>query len=356
MTRFRGTWAEFRRTAVIVACAQTLAACSGSTTSYPMGEPFTHQALPAAIPSSPVMLVTLPSVNQLAVVDPTTLSIAGLIDVPGNPRALVSNPTRPEAYVAVDGGSVISIVDYRTPRVRGSIAVPSGVARFVVSGTGDRLYAVNTVGTVSVISIVQQRVLSTVNLGVSTVGIAFSTANHRIFVSMPESNRIAVINSDTDRREPDIFMGRCGRAKCKAYDLVSSYDGSYILAACNAGIVSAVEAQTDTIVSKFGVGLHTGAFLGINPLTSFAAMVDQEFNQYLFLVPTTPPFKGGSEIRRFHPPSHVVDVAFSPDSGAPYGAQVGGSETSGKIVIEPKEHGDKVLLLGSSPGGLVFAH
>lgn len=321
-----------------------------------------HQSIGA--PPAPALLVTLPATGQLAFVDPTQLQIQSLLPVSGNPTDIEMHPAHQFAFLNVSGGTALQIVDLVHRKLASSISVPAGFDRFVFNADGDRIYAVNSSGTVSVISVVNKTVLTTIAVGASTGGIAYSSKYRKIYVSTPDTNSIAVFNADTFAPEKLIVGGRCLHGgtlnPCDPHDLATSADGSYLLAASRYGEIVALDAKSGDVLGIMGsAGRDTPQrrvrFFTIDPANGEIAAGDGACcHQTVWLVPTMPPFSSETQLATATRIQFFVGVVFD-SAGNAWGAQGAYPPRFGRVVNLPFSHGGLELVLGSAPGGIAYS-
>jgi len=350
--------------AIVFGAALIVVGCSAHDT--PMFDPTAAEG-PArqSVGASPApsLLVTLPATSQLAFVDPLSLQIQTILPVAGNPTDIEMHPTHQFAFLNVNG-TALQIVDIIHRKLARSIPVPAGFDRFVFNADGDRIYAVNSSGTVSVVSVVNKAVITTIAVGGSTAGIAYSQKYRKIYVSTPDTNSIAVFDAVTFAPERPFAGGRCqhggGMEPCDPHDLATSADGSYLLAASRFGEFVALDAQHGDVLGIMGsAGRDTPGrsvrFFASDPANGEIAAGDRGCcNQTVWLVPTVPPFSNLTELTTGHFPAFFVGVVFD-GAGDAWGAQGADPPKFGKVVNVPFSHGGLELVLGTAPGGIAYS-
>jgi hypothetical protein len=351
--------------AIVFSSALILVGCSAYNA--PISDPTGAAGLArqGAISSpAPSLLVTLPATSQLAFVDPLTLQIQSILPVSGNPTDIVMHPTHQFALLNVNGGTALQIVDIVHRKLASSIPVPAGFDRFVFNADGDRIYAVNSSGTVSVVSVVSKAVITTISVGASTAGIAYSQKYRRIYVSTPDTNSIAVFDAVTFAPEKPFFGGRCphggGKDPCEPHDLATSADGSFLLAASRFGEFVALDAQHGDVLGIMGsAGRDTPGrsvrFFASDPANGEIAAGDRGCcNETVWLVPTAPPFSNLTELTTGHFPAFFAGVVFD-GAGDAWGAEGADPPRFGRVVNVPFSHGGLELVLGTAPGGIAYS-
>ncbi|MDB4902642.1 MAG: beta-propeller fold lactonase family protein [Mucilaginibacter sp.] len=105
-------------------------------------------------------------------------------------------------------------------------------------------------GTVSVIDIATNTVVSTITVGSNPTGVSVSTDNNRVYVSNQNSNSVSAINTSTNKVISTIPVGT------NPTGLVVSPDGSWVYVAnLNDGTVSVINTKSNTVMSIISVGL-----------------------------------------------------------------------------------------------------
>src|SRR5215469_12676463 len=118
---------QLTRVLVLVAC---FAACASLGTSAQAGVQRSTNA--PASPGSckgapfPSILLTLPSLNELAFVDPSTQQIEQMDNIYQSPGAIVLHPRRPIAFIATDNNTQILYFDLNCQVPIGSVSLPDG--------------------------------------------------------------------------------------------------------------------------------------------------------------------------------------------------------------------------------------
>jgi len=313
---------------------------------------------------APSLLVTLPTPSQLAFVDPLQLQIQTLLPVPGNPTDIEMHPTHQFAFLDVNGGTALQIVDMVHRKLASSIPVPAGFDRFVFNADGDRIYAVNSSGTLSVVSVVNKAVLTTIAVGTSTGGIAYSQKYRKIYVSTPDTDAIAVFDAITFKPDKPFHVGRCqhggGTEPCEPHDLATSADGSYLLAASHFGEIVALDAQSGDVLGIMGraerdTPQRRVRFFTIDPANGEIAAADHGCcHEIVWLVPTMPPFSSETELTAAQHTTFFAGVVFD-SAGDAWGAQGAYPPRYGRVVNVPFSRGGLELVLGSAPGGLAYS-
>jgi len=235
--------------------------------------------------------------GQLAIIDPATLNIRGFAKLPGvdggSTGDLYAAPTKPVLYAIADFGMDVAVVSTNVLKVQRLITLPHPIDSLAISPSGDRLYGFNATGSRSpndVFVIAGDMVTATITLPAQPGGVTVANGGRDIFASMPSSNKILVIDRDTNLIERTIFLGSCpffgGSNPCEPIDLTTSTDGRYVIAACwrNAVVVDSV---TDAIVQKIPLERGHGRVVAVDP---FSNMVWLGFNGSWVGMSMAPPF------------------------------------------------------------------
>ena len=106
----------------------------------------------------------------------------------------------PKAYVALNGGNAVAVIDTATNRLLKTIAIPAGPEGVAASPDGLRVYASSAgASTVSVISTLTDRVVSSIDVGKAPHNIAMTRDGRHLLVAVWGASQVAVV--DTVRNE-----------------------------------------------------------------------------------------------------------------------------------------------------------
>jgi hypothetical protein len=296
---------------------------------------FAHRCDAAQPPS---FIVTLPKLNQIAFVDPTSRAITQFRPLPGGPTFVVLDATRPLAFMLVNGASQIAEYDYTQRRVRATIPLAVAASDMVINPGGDRIYASGQ-HLVVVVSTVQHSMVTTIDLGAPVGGVAVGAADQKIYASIPSTNRVAVINAHTFQVMRMIRMGTCRFVPCDISALGAGPGGRYVLGASGEGVFVAIDTATDTLVAKQDLGEpifdHTGQPLGFDTLSNAAYFaLNGGTTSWIFSVLAAPPFTTTGQIRVGGGNGNYQAIAFdAADEGFATVPAAEGGGGGGKVLI-----------------------
>jgi DNA-binding beta-propeller fold protein YncE len=251
-------------------------------------------AVPQAAPS-PVIIVTFPQLNEVALFDPATASIKQFIAVPGGPTQVIADPSHGTAYVVVNGGSGISVVNIGSLRVDRTIAVPDGCQELTINDDGSKLYALGGQSVVSVIIIALGQVVTTVTIS-GAAGMALSGSTHQLFVSTPESHEIVPVDTRTDTVGHSFYGGDCLDGPCDPAALMTSVDGDYLLGSGEGGFVAINATTKKVVLRQSNDGFHRLVqFIGIDKPANLAMLLapSDGFRSSTYSMHMDPPFDNG---------------------------------------------------------------
>lgn len=102
----------------------------------------------------------------------------------------------PKAYVALNGGNAVAVIDTGTNQVLKTIPIPAGPEGVVASPDGLRVYASSAgASTVSVISTVTDRVVSSIDVGKSPHNLAMTRDGRHLLVAVWGASQVAVVDT-----------------------------------------------------------------------------------------------------------------------------------------------------------------
>lgn len=134
--------------------------------------------------------------SNVTVIDGAANRVVGSITVGKGPRSLTMDSQRAELFVSCLGSGNVSIVDTRTDRAVGSIPVSQGTG-FVTEDLRDGLlYVSNASGTVSILNVSSQRVVTWAYLGSGATpwGLAWDSLNGYTYVAVAYPQNLIVFN------------------------------------------------------------------------------------------------------------------------------------------------------------------
>lgn len=175
------------------------------------------------------------------------------VRVGSKPYGIAVDPAGTFAYVTNFGDATVSKIDLGTYTVTATISVGSNPIGIVVSPDGSKIYAVNSSGTVSVISAADNTNIITVAVGSNPFGVAVNPAGTFVYVANSGGNSISIIktadNSVTTKSDFHLATPS-GVAVNPAGTLV--YITNF-----TSGTVSLFDANSNTISNpNIGVGIN----------------------------------------------------------------------------------------------------
>jgi YVTN family beta-propeller protein len=151
------------------------------------------------------LFVSMPLVNQVAVVDTSTWKVVANIDTGMKPARVRMQPDQRYLWVANDAAasgqpSGVTVIDTATLKVVGQIATGNGHHEFEFSNDNRFAFVTNqTDGTVSVIDIPRLAKVKDLKTGAPATSIAFSTLGNALYLVNEADGTITVV--DTRKQE-----------------------------------------------------------------------------------------------------------------------------------------------------------
>ncbi len=147
------------------------------------------------------LYVSMPLVNQVAVVDTTTWKVATNLDTGAKPVRLRLQGDGKYLWVAYDGlderaASGVTVIDTATAKVAANI--PTGAGHHELAFSGDDRFAFvtnKTDGTVSVIEVARLAKVADLKTGAAPSSLAFSPLGRALYVGHEGDGRITVIDA-----------------------------------------------------------------------------------------------------------------------------------------------------------------
>ncbi|HZN06905.1 MAG TPA: YncE family protein [Pyrinomonadaceae bacterium] len=138
------------------------------------------------------LLVTLPLINQVAVVDTRSWKVTDYIDAGTKPTRIVAQPDQQYVWVANDAG--VTVIDAATLKVAATIATGAGQHDLVVSNDNRFAFVSNREsGTVSVIDIRQLAKVKDVTVGAGPVSLSLSELSKALYVASETDGTVTVV-------------------------------------------------------------------------------------------------------------------------------------------------------------------
>jgi YVTN family beta-propeller protein len=146
------------------------------------------------------LFVSMPAVNQVAVIDTNTWKVVANIDTGAKPVRLALQPDEKYLWVGTDEGptSGVTVVDTTTLKVAASVATGAGHHEIALSNDNKFAYVSNGVaGTLTVIDVQKLAPAGEVKVGTMPVAVAFSPLSKSVYVSDEATGQLAVIDGRT---------------------------------------------------------------------------------------------------------------------------------------------------------------
>ena len=150
------------------------------------------------------LFVTLPLINQVAVVDTRTWVVATYIDTGVKPTRLALQPDQKYLWVANDGDAAdqggVTAIDAVTLKVAAQIPTGAGHHEIVISSDNHFAFISNREGgTLSVIDVRKLAKISDVGIGSTPVSIARSELSKAIYVASENDGTVTVIDEQSQQ-------------------------------------------------------------------------------------------------------------------------------------------------------------
>jgi YVTN family beta-propeller protein len=150
------------------------------------------------------LFVTLPLINQVAVVNTRSWSVSSYIDTGVKPSRLILQPDQKYLWVGDDGNGTdpggVTVIDAATLKVAAQITTGTGHHEVVVSGDNRFAFVSNREsGTVSIIDVRTLRKINDAKTGATPISIARSELSKAIYVASETDGSIAVIDEQSQQ-------------------------------------------------------------------------------------------------------------------------------------------------------------
>lgn len=153
-------------------------------------------------PSEKRLFISMPLVDQVAVVDTESFRLASTVPAGDAPTRLALSPSGRTLWVGNDsraaGQSGVTVLDAET--LKPLATIPTGAGHHEIAFSGDDRYAFVTnraAGTVSVIDAARLAKVKDLAVGPTPISIAWSVLSQRIYVAEAKDGRIAAIDPAT---------------------------------------------------------------------------------------------------------------------------------------------------------------
>ncbi|MFE3546136.1 hypothetical protein ACFXK0_24505 [Nocardia sp. NPDC059177] len=167
-----------------------------------------------------VYLVGGSSAGQVLVIDPDTESVTAIIEVDGDPVAVVVDALRHTLYVANRFSRTVTVVDTVTRATVATIPVDGSPRGLAIDPDTHHLWVVSEAGA-SVIDADNHTVSTTVQLAGDPKYIAIDPQTRTAFVTHPEQNWVSLIDTVTRTGMDSVSLGVRGSAFAAVVDPVA---------------------------------------------------------------------------------------------------------------------------------------
>jgi YVTN family beta-propeller protein len=139
------------------------------------------------------LFVTMPLINQVAVVNTRSWKVVSYIDTGAHPTRIIAQPD--QQYVWVTNDDSVTVIDVNGLKVAANIAIGAG-QHDMVAGNDNRYAFVSNreSGTVSVIDIRKLEKVNDVKVGPSPVSLALSELSKAVYVASETDGTVTVID------------------------------------------------------------------------------------------------------------------------------------------------------------------
>ncbi|HEX5603287.1 MAG TPA: YncE family protein, partial [Pyrinomonadaceae bacterium] len=145
-----------------------------------------------------LLFVTLPAINQVAVITTRSWKVLDYIDAGTHPTRITMQPDQHYMWVANEGG--VTVIDPATLKVAGKIATAAGGHDIVLSSDSRFAFVSNRESeSVSVIDVQKLAKLSDVKVGPGPASMALSELSKAIYVASENDGSITVIDEQTQK-------------------------------------------------------------------------------------------------------------------------------------------------------------
>jgi hypothetical protein len=302
--------------------------------------------------------VSLPAFGVIDQVDPATGQVFNTFFAPGM-GLMLADSVRGQVFGI--SGDAIAVIGTVFQHNRATIRLPEAVVSWALASRAERLYVAGA-QTVYVISTASDTIIATVAMPSPIGAITASPEHHRVFVTMPATNRIGVIDTPADVLDKrPIFEGACNRHPCDAVGITASANGRYVVALSTSDSFSiGIDAASDAILSKTQLSCHgrSPRFIGQNDANGLGWILPCEFARGESIAPISlqPPFGNLPFSDSFNGNRVTIQAAFDP-SGAGYAIGVCDQYCRGNFLLSISTTNGVQGLgeLPSTPGGIAYA-
>ena len=143
------------------------------------------------------LFVTLPLVNQVAVIDTRSWKVVTYIDAGIKPTSIALQADQKYLWIGNDGDGKVTVIDVGTLKVAAQIPTGAGRHEIVVTADNRSAFISNREsGTVSVIDVAKLEKIKDVKVGPNPVSLAVSELSKAVYAVSETDGSVAVINTD----------------------------------------------------------------------------------------------------------------------------------------------------------------
>jgi len=201
--------------------------------------------------------------RKLVVIDPKTLKVTAAIDTDGTGHWVAVLPNGSKAYVAnKNDRPFVSVIDLRTKKMIGTVAMPNGTQGIVASPDGKQVLAMDlSAPRIAVIDTVTDKVVDEITLSGTTKGAwrAKYSLDGATLVVISVNDRSATLMSAADWRAPQTVL----KVGSQPFGIAFTADAKSALVSNHGdGSISIIDLQSKQVVSSFtaGKGIETLSF------------------------------------------------------------------------------------------------
>lgn len=211
--------------------------------------------------------------NKISIFNASTNVLTSNISGAGSPYSLCYNSINNRIYYTDSGGSAdtIRIVNCVTNLIIGSITIPSfGDGIIVFNSSENKAYVSSTVSnSVYVIDCSTDTLLTSINVGSTSIGICYNSLNNSIYVPCFSTGEVKVIDCSTDSVSSTIT----GFSSPSFVSYNSFSDDVYV---SNSGTdeLIVLDCSTNTVINTISVGVNP-YYSGYNPYNNYIYVSNQ---------------------------------------------------------------------------------
>ena len=204
--------------------------------------------------------VTINEGGLLSVVDTATNSVVADIAVGVGASVVALTPDGTRAYVTVQPADTVSVIDTATNTVTATIPLPGGPNGLAITPDGTRAYVASlSSNTVSVIDTATNTVTATIGVGLVPILLTVTPDGTRVYVTNVGDSTVSVIGTATNTVTATATVGVSAQPRLTTV----SPDGSHAYVAnAEPDTESVIDTATNTVVENidFGDGPTVVAF------------------------------------------------------------------------------------------------